>query len=58
MVSEEKYQELLKENKKLDKKCKEKQREINALVEHLQLKYEYTNRRIFNIIERYIKKSE
>lgn len=58
MISEEQYQELLKENKKLEKRYKEKQRQLNALVEHLQVKYEYTTRRIFNIIERYIKKSE
>lgn len=52
-MNEESYQELLKENKKLQKRCKDKQETINALVEHLQIKYEYTNRHIGNIIETY-----
>lgn len=58
MISEEKYNELLKENKKLEKKYKEKQRQLNALVDYLKVKYEYSDYRIFNIIERFIKRSE
>lgn len=54
-MNEENYESLLKENKKLQKKCKDKQEIINALTEHLQVKYEYTKRRIFNIIELYKK---
>lgn len=58
MISQEKYDEVMKENKKLEKKFKEKQRQFNALVEHLKLKYDYSDYRIFNIIEKYVKRSE
>lgn len=58
MVSEEKYNQLLKESKTLERKYKEKQRQFNALVEHLKLKYDYSDYRIFNIIEKFIKKTE
>ena len=46
---------LEKENKKLQKKLKEKQTEVNALVQHLTFKYEYSQKRIFHIIENYKK---
>lgn len=58
MISEEKYNQLLKENKILERKYKEKQRQFNALADYLKVKFEYSDRRIFNIIERFVKKTE
>lgn len=52
------FEILKKELKKLQKKLRDKQEVINALTEHLQIKYEYSNRHINNIIESYRKKWE
>ena len=47
------YNELKNKYNKLDKKYKEKQIQVSALSEHLRKVYEYSERKIFNIIERY-----
>lgn len=54
----EQYNELLSKTRKLEKKYNDKVRQFNALVDYLKVKYEYSDYRIFNIIERNIKKSE
>lgn len=58
MDSEEKYNKLLRENKILERKYKEKQRQFNALVDYLKVKYEFSDYRIFNIIEKFTKRCE
>lgn len=44
---------LEKENKKLQKKLKDKQEALNAIVEYIQMKHNYSKRHIFNVIEQY-----